>query len=97
MKEQSYEAIGTDNKLPSKGKTTVAPEVLLSIARLTTLNVEGVSRMVSTMMVPELKLGDYIIAHAGFALHVVDEKDALESIELLKELAQAMPQEEQGR
>jgi hydrogenase expression/formation protein HypC len=61
------------------------------------VEVEGVSRMVSTMMVPELKLGDYIIAHAGFALHVVDEKDALESIELLKELAQAMPQEEQGR
>ena len=61
------------------------------------VEVEGVSRMVSTMMVPELKLGDYIIAHAGFALHVVDEKEALESIELLKQLAQAMPQEEQGR
>lgn len=61
------------------------------------VEVEGVSRMVSTMMVPELKLGDYIIAHAGFALHVVDEKDALESIELLRQLAQAMPREEQGR
>jgi uncharacterized alkaline shock family protein YloU len=29
------------------GKTTIAPEVLLTIARLTTLNVPGVSRMVS--------------------------------------------------
>jgi uncharacterized alkaline shock family protein YloU len=28
-----------------KGKTTIAPEVLHTIARLTTLNVEGVSRM----------------------------------------------------
>ena len=45
MKEPGFEAIDTDNNLSSKGKTTVAPEVLLSIARLTTLNVEGVSRM----------------------------------------------------
>jgi uncharacterized alkaline shock family protein YloU len=31
--------------LGSPGKTTIAPEVLLTIARLTTLNVTGVSRM----------------------------------------------------
>ena len=30
---------------PSQGKTTIAPEVLLTIAQLTTLNVEGVSRL----------------------------------------------------
>ena len=33
-----------DTQLP--GKTTIAPEVLITIARLTTLNVEGVSRMI---------------------------------------------------
>lgn len=32
---------------PTPGKTTIAPEVLLTIARLTTLNVAGVSRMSS--------------------------------------------------
>ena len=30
---------------PSDGKTTIAPEVLLTIAQLTTLNIEGVSRL----------------------------------------------------
>ena len=30
---------------PSQGKTTIAPEVLLTIAQLTTLNIEGVSRL----------------------------------------------------
>jgi hydrogenase expression/formation protein HypC len=44
-------------------------------------------------MVPELKLGDYVIAHAGFAMHVVDEKDAQESLSLLRELAAGMPEE----
>jgi len=62
--------------------------------QMATVEVEGVSRVVSALMVPDLKLGDYVIAHAGFALHVVDEKDALESIEFLRQLAQALPEEE---
>ena len=36
----------TDNS-PSQGKTTIAPEVLLTIARLTALSVPGVSRLSS--------------------------------------------------
>ena len=52
------------------------------------VEVDGVRRMVSTMLTPDLAVGDYIIAHAGFALHRVDEQDALESIDLLRQLAQ---------
>jgi hydrogenase expression/formation protein HypC len=52
------------------------------------VEVDGVQRMVSTMLTPDLAVGDYIIAHAGFALHRVDEQDALESIDLLRQLAQ---------
>ncbi len=37
-----------ENQPHPPGKTTIAPEVLLTIARLTTLNVSGVSRMSST-------------------------------------------------
>ncbi len=58
------------------------------------VEVEGVQRMVSTLMVPELKVGDYIIAHAGFALHVVDEAEAKASLDLLRQLAQGV--EENG-
>ncbi len=35
----------------------------------------------------EPKLGDYVIVHAGFALHVVDPAEADESLRLLRELA----------
>jgi uncharacterized alkaline shock family protein YloU len=45
VNKQGLEAIDSPSSLPSQGKTTVAPEVLLSIARLTTLDVAGVSRM----------------------------------------------------
>lgn len=45
MKEQPINQAQLDAYHLSKGKTTVAPDVLLAIARLTTLEVEGVSRM----------------------------------------------------
>lgn len=45
MKEQTIDTINSGNYHLTKGATTVAPEVLLTIARLTTLNVPGVSRM----------------------------------------------------
>jgi uncharacterized alkaline shock family protein YloU len=38
----------TKDQVPASGKTTIAPEVLLTIARLTTLDVPGVSRMGNT-------------------------------------------------
>ncbi len=45
MNSQENQPIQTEAMYDSQGKTTVAPEVLLTIARLTTLNVPGVSRM----------------------------------------------------
>ncbi len=57
---------------------------------MATVDVAGVRRLVSTMLVPDLQLGDYVITHAGFALHRVDEQEALASIQLLRELAQAV-------
>lgn len=57
---------------------------------MATVEVDGVQRLVSALMVPDLVVGDYIIAHAGFAMHIVDEADALESIKLLRQLAASM-------
>jgi len=44
-------------------------------------------RKASLMLLPEVSLGDYVIVHAGFALHRVDPEEALESLRLLRELA----------
>ncbi len=45
----------------------------------------------STTLLPEPpKLGDYLIVHAGFALHTLSEKDAQESLAALRELALAI-------
>jgi uncharacterized alkaline shock family protein YloU len=45
LKEQVLETINPDEYKEARGKTTIAPEVLLTIAQLTTLKTPGVSRM----------------------------------------------------
>jgi hydrogenase expression/formation protein HypC len=46
---------------------------------------EGVLREVNVTLV-EAKVGDYVLVHAGYAIQTVDEKDALETINLWNEI-----------
>jgi len=45
----------------------------------------GVLREVNVTLV-EAKVGDYVLVHAGYAIQVVDEKEALETISLWNEI-----------
>lgn len=51
-----------------------------------TVELSGVRREVSMMFLPEAKLGDFVLVHAGFAMQIVDEKDAEETNALLAEM-----------
>lgn len=46
----------------------------------------GVVKEICLSYVPEAKVGDYTIVHVGFALNIVDEAEALETLELLREI-----------
>ena len=48
-----------------------------------TVDFAGNRRTASLVLVPEVKVGDYVLLHAGFAITVLEEADALESLELL--------------
>ena len=50
------------------------------------VEVGGVSRKVSIWLTPEVKVGDYVLLHTGYALNVIDEAEAAETLELLQEL-----------
>lgn len=45
----------------------------------------GVTREVSLAFLEEPKPGDFVIVHAGFALHTIDPEEARETIELMRE------------
>ncbi|MEO1959273.1 MAG: HypC/HybG/HupF family hydrogenase formation chaperone [Nautiliaceae bacterium] len=55
----------------------------------------GVKRVVSLDLMPEpVKEGDYVLIHVGYAMGKIDEKEALESIEVYKQLAEAAMEDE---
>jgi hydrogenase expression/formation protein HypC len=49
----------------------------------------GVVREASFMLLPDAQLGDYVLLHAGYALQKVDEAEAEETLRLLAEMAEA--------
>lgn len=48
---------------------------------------QGVKRETSFLMLPEVKVGDYVILHAGFAIKKLSEEDARETLRLIQEMA----------
>ncbi len=51
--------------------------------------VGGIRRKINLVLVDGVEVGDYVIVHAGFAIEKLDEEDALETLRLLGELAEA--------
>jgi len=49
----------------------------------------GVVREASFMLLPDVRLGDYVLLHAGYALQKLDEAEAEETLRLLSEMAEA--------
>ena len=54
----------------------------------------GVSREVCIEIIPEAELGDWTVVHAGFALNLLSEKDAQETLNILREMSELAEQEE---
>jgi hydrogenase expression/formation protein HypC len=50
----------------------------------------GVTRVVSLDLTPDAKVGDYVIVHAGFAISILDEEEAEETLELFEQMAELM-------
>jgi hydrogenase expression/formation protein HypC len=49
--------------------------------------IAGVRRRVSIAFTPEAKVGDYVLLHTGYAISVIDESEAEETLKLLEEIA----------
>lgn len=53
--------------------------------------IAGVRRRVSLALTPEAKVGDYVLLHTGYAIGVIDEAEAEETLKLLEEIASLTP------
>lgn len=62
--------------------------------QLATVSMDGISRKIRLDVVDQWpEVGDYVIVHAGFAIHSMVEEEARKNIELIRELASHMPEE----
>ena len=51
------------------------------------IDVGGVKMEISLLLIDDPEVGDYVLVHAGFALHKIDESEAMESLKILREAA----------
>ncbi len=66
----------------------IPAEIVAIDGELAQVKVGDMVRKASLTLLPEAAvIGDYVIVHAGFALHKVDPVEAEESLRLLRELA----------
>ena len=54
--------------------------------KMAKVNFAGVAKDICIQWIEEPKVGEYVLAHVGFALNKIDEDDALETIKLLKDM-----------
>ena len=59
-----------------------------------TLALEGLEQRASLALLPEAAIGDYVLVHAGYALSVLTEDEAEETLTLLAELAESAAAED---
>lgn len=55
--------------------------------KMGTVDFGGVTREACLAYVPEAKVGDYTIIHVGFALNIIGEEEAQETLDLLRQIA----------
>ena len=48
----------------------------------------GISREICLDYVPEARVGQYALVHVGFAISLLDEEEALATLEMLREMSE---------
>ena len=53
----------------------------------------GVARRISLWLTPEAKVGDYVLIHTGYAINILDQEEAEETLRLLRGIAELNKEE----
>ena len=62
--------------------------------KMAIIDVAGIRREVSLLLLPEeASIGDFVLVHAGFAIHKIDQKAAEEALKLIRELTECEVQD----
>jgi hydrogenase expression/formation protein HypC len=65
------------------------PALIKSIAdKEAEAEIGGITRKISLWLTPEAKVGDYVLVHTGYAINILDQKEAEETLTLLRQIAE---------
>jgi hydrogenase expression/formation protein HypC len=53
------------------------------------VEIGGITRRISLWLTPEARVGDYVLVHTGYAINILDQGQAEETLSILREIAEA--------
>ncbi len=59
------------------------------------VELSGVTLQISLALTPEARVGDYVLVHTGYAISVLDQAEALETLALFEQIARAAERHDQ--
>ena len=65
------------------------PALIISIeGKEAEAEIGGISRRISLWLTPEAIVGDYVLVHTGYAISIVDQDEAEETLRMFREIAE---------
>jgi len=53
------------------------------------VEIGGITRRISLWLTPEARVGDYALVHTGYAINILNQEEAEETLRLFEEIAKA--------
>lgn len=53
-----------------------------------TVEIGALQREIFIHLVPDVKVGEYVLVHAGCAIEIINEKEAFKTLQILKEISE---------
>jgi len=57
------------------------------------VEIGGITRQANLMLTPEARVGDYVLLHAGYAINIIDQAQAEETLAIFAEMSEIMEKE----
>ncbi len=70
------------------GKIVKFTDAIDEVFRLAVVDYDGVQKQINMSMLPEAKVGDYVMVHVGVAISVIDEAEAAETLKFLRQMGE---------
>lgn len=70
------------------GKITAITEELDTTFRKGKVSFGGIIKEINLFMVPEARIGDFVLVHVGVAINIVDEEEAQKTFSYLKQMGE---------